>query len=329
MRILLIAANTIYSSDVALLIRRALRELGCEVDTLDVAADLPLQERVRFVDPRDFDYRAFNRRVYRLAVESRPDVVFLYGSNWGLFPATILKIRRQLGSRFVLWEGNFYLWKWFQAESIMLYDCIFCIDSYLVPLLRTSPGHPNVHLLVGAADPLEHAPMDLSDRDRERYGADVCFIGTPHDNRVQLFESLRDFNMKLWGPGWKDTSLKQFACNEPVYGLKKSKIYNASKIVVNLQGPRFQINGVSVRVFEVSCCGAFAITEPKPDLPLYFECGEEITTFESAEDLRAKVEHFLHNEEERKVIAARARARVLAEHTYRHRAQTILEHLAR
>jgi hypothetical protein len=329
MKILMIAANTIYSGDVALLTARALRELGCEVEFMELAADLPLPERIRFVDPLEFDHHAFNRRFYRFACECRPDVVFLYGSNWGVFPATIKQIKKQLGSRFIIWEGNFYLWKWFQAESIMLYDHFFCADSYLVPLLRTSPGHRSVHLLVGAADPLEHAPMELSAEERDRYGADVSFIGTPHDNRVRLFENLRGFKMKLWGPGWENTSLKQFARNEPVYGLKKTRIYNASKIMVNLQGPRFQINGVSPRIFEVSCCGAFAITEPKPDLSLYFEDGKEMTTFDSAEDLRAKVEHFLGNEDERRSVTARARARVLAEHTYRHRAQTILDHLSR
>ena len=325
-RVLIVGAVTVYSSDVPLFLQKAFRELGCKAELFAVNEDLPLLERVFYVGPLEFNYHLFNRRLYRKVVTWHPDVLFVYGSNWGIYPDTIRKLKQRTGCQVIIWEGNFYFWRWFQAESISLYDHFFCGDSYLVPLLKASPGLKSVHFLGGCCDPDEHCQIELSAQDRLRYGADICFIGTPHSNRMELFENLADHQLKLWGDGWDRSSiLRPFAQAEPVYGLKKTKIYNASRISVNLQGPRFQVNGLSVRVFEVAACGGFSITEPKPDLAYFFQPNEEVATFEDVDDLKRKVDYYLSHPDERERMAIRARDRALAEHTYRHRVQRILD----
>lgn len=329
MRVLVVASVTLYSSDVPILLEKALRKLGCETELFAVNEDLPLLERVFYRDPLKFNYRLFNRRFLRKAMSWQPDLIFIYGSNWGIYPETLRRLKDRLGCSVAIWEGNFYLWRWFQSESIALYDHFFCLDSHLIPLLKASTALKSIHFLGGCCDPDEHRSINLSPDEKVRYDTDICFIGTPHANRLQLFENLKSYQLTLWGPGWeKSPALKSFAQTEPVYGLKKTRIYNGARISVNLQSTKFQVNGLSVRIFEVAACGGFSITEAKPDLPLFFNPQDEIETFTDAADLKRKVEYYLGHPKERQEMANRAKRRVLAEHTYTHRAQTILDVVA-
>jgi len=139
-----------------------------------------------------------------------------------------------------------------------------------------------------------------------------------------LFESLTGFNLKLWGKLW-DKFLRPFFVDEPVYGLKKMKIYKASKISINIQNPISQINGISCRIFEVLCCGGFPITENKKDLEKFFKVGEEIVAYNNITDLKQKIEYYLNHSDERKKIAERGRKRVISEHTYKKRMEGLLK----
>jgi spore maturation protein CgeB len=58
-----------------------------------------------------------------------------------------------------------------------------------------------------------------------------------------------------------------------------------------------------------------------------FEPDKEVIVFEDEDDLQRKVEFYLAHPEKLETIARAARRRVLAEHTFDHRAQTILRHL--
>lgn len=82
----------------------------------------------------------------------------------------------------------------------------------------------------------------------------------------------------------------------------------------------------SVRLFEAGACGTPIISDPWPGLEAILVPGREILVAEST----AEVERILRevDEDERHAIAARARMRILGEHTARHRAET-LERLTR
>jgi spore maturation protein CgeB len=59
-------------------------------------------------------------------------------------------------------------------------------------------------------------------------------------------------------------------------------------------------------------------------LPLHFEIKCDIFAFQNTAGMLDGVHYYLKNEMERKEMAENARARVLKEHTYRHRAMEIL-----
>ncbi len=55
---------------------------------------------------------------------------------------------------------------------------------------------------------------------------------------------------------------------------------------------------------------------------------DELATFASMEELQDKIAHFLANPEEREAIAARGQVRVLRDHCYTARMQTLLDFVA-
>lgn len=326
-RVMVVASITLASGDVPLLAIKALRRLGCEARLVAVDEDVPLMEEIRLGNVRRFDRTRFNRRVLSRAREFDPDLLLIYGSNWGVFPKTLQRIKRHTGCRIALWEGNLNYWQWYQVESFRHYDHVFSMDSYPIPMLsKAATGLTKVSFLGVCCDPEEHGPVEVSADESEHLGAEVSFVGGGRPRRRALFERLTDYRMKLWGWGWEESpTLARHMVQETVYGLKKTKIYSCSNICPNLQSGLYQVHGISPRPVEVACCGRAPISEPQPDLARFFDVGDEAVTFASAEDLRRKIDYYLRHPGELERIGERARQRALAEHTYRHRISELLE----
>jgi spore maturation protein CgeB len=332
--VLIVAHLAPGTSDAPLLLARAFGRLGWAAEVFSMDEDLPTVERV--LEPIGMRHehpvwmQLFNRRLRRHLARTRPAALLLFGSNWKVLPAT-LQIARRLGTATALWECNHRLGEPFQRESLAHYDCYFDLDSHFLPIAREQ-GARRVEHLPGCADPEEHHPLALTSRDEARYGADVSFIGSPYPERVPFFEGLGGYRLRLWGTGWEGIAAEGLAVvpgatvREPVYGLKKTKIFRASAINLNIQGARM-VNGENFRLFEIAACEAFCLTTPKPDLDRWFSAGHDLETFDSIEALRTQVARFLPDPAARQARARAARQAVLRSHTYDHRAAQVLDAL--
>jgi spore maturation protein CgeB len=327
--VLIIAGTQVAASDLHLLYARAFERFGWQAHLLPHDSALPFSERVLQQSGLQFSkafFRLFNRRALRAARRLRPDLVIVSGSNWYLVPDTLRRLKREFGCRVVLNEQHLQVFRWYQAESLCMYDHVFTQDSALVPLLRSASAAKSVSLLGPACDPIEHRTLPLSRSEQEDLGADLAYVGWGYPNRLRLFEQLLDFDFRLWGIGWEASrTLVRHFRPEAVHGVKKTKIYNATRVSLNLQSTKYQVDGVTCRPFEIAACGGFCLSEPKKDLGSYFHLGEELVVFEDVEDLKLKLTHYLRHDDERREIAARGRARVLREHTYEHRVREMLE----
>jgi spore maturation protein CgeB len=95
---------------------------------------------------------------------------------------------------------------------------------------------------------------------------------------------------------------------------------------VNFNTTSRQMKGaVNQRVFDVPACGGFLLTDGTRQLASLFEPGQEVAVYHEPEEVPEMVDHYLKNPSRRQAVAAAARRRVLAEHTYAHR----MERLAR
>ena len=86
---------------------------------------------------------------------------------------------------------------------------------------------------------------------------------------------------------------------------------------------------IGTRLFEIAACGAVPLY-PRLDMPsgieeLMEEGVHYVAYDDTIEDLNEKIKYYLEHDEERKQIALRAQTHVLASHTYKNRAEQILQ----
>lgn len=314
------------SSDAGLLIAAAMERAGNLVDVVAIDQQLPVVAEV------GFGLRGTQDRLYRWSmarhVEARvrahqAEGVLVYGSNWALSRGTIQRWRDQ-GTRVVLWEVNNRLWHGEQAAALTAFDAVFVLDSALVPVLRAA-GLRRVDHLPACADPGAHRPVALAPADEERFAAEVSFIGTGHPDRIKLLGGLRDLGLRIYGVGWEaaEVTLASLVRTEPVYGWRKTAVYSASRTTVNVRGPHM-LAGENFRVYEAALCGCLSLSQPGADLAAALTPGEEVVVFDHPDELGAAARTLLADPDRLAGMAAAARARVLAHHTYDHRAEPLL-----
>src|SRR5215217_5718641 len=81
----------------------------------------------------------------------------------------------------------------------------------------------------------------------------------------------------------------------------------------------------SCRPFELASAGAAIVSNPYDGIERWFEPGSELLVVEDADEATAAIVDLLDDPAQAEAMGARARERVLDEHTYRHRARRLLE----
>lgn len=194
-------------------------------------------------------------------------------------------------------------------------------------------GQQNGVYLPLAAQPDFHQPLDMSDVDRRKFGAEISFMGAGYPNRRMAFRELIRPGFKLWGTEWDgDHVLEPYLQMEGrrVTPEECVKIFNGSAINLNLhssvQAKTLVTHGdfINPRTFEVAACGAFQLVDRRTLMPEAF-AEDELAVFDSMGELKDKIEYYLAHPDERQAIAQRGRARVLADHTYANRMRTLLD----
>lgn len=273
--------------------------------------------------------RRINKMLIDAVKEYRPDLLLvLLGEN--ILPETIEKINQQ-GVITVNWVFDTLLFPYrrdYLRNVSYLYDHIFIIDSLdILKFIDIKAKH--IESLPLGCFPRLHRRIDLSEQEVKRFGSDVAFVGTLSAGRQKILEALGDFDLKIWGHWQKKSPILEKSYQEQdVYGEGAVKIYNASKIVVdihNLYGVEKEIFNVTPRVFEVPACGGFLLSGNITQLNEFYKVGEEIIAYKNIEELKGLIRYYLQHEQERKEIARRAYLRAQREHTYTKRLERLLD----
>ena len=247
----------------------------------------------------------------------------------------ILARLRKFGIRTAMWFVEDYeLFQYWQLYA-PLYDVFAVIQKEPFWQALQKIGQNHILYLPLAASPKFHQKLTLDPSEEQMYGADIGFLGAGYPNRRLAFRTLAGKNFKIWGSDWEDEQL--LAKNIQRHGQRISpeesvKIYNATKINLNLHSSMKVdqlVSGgdfVNPRTFELAAMEAFQLVDERTLLPELF-APDELATFASIDELYAKIEFYLHHPKERLAIVAKAKAKVLAAHTYQHRMETLLNYI--
>ena len=260
-----------------------------------------------------WDIRRMNRRLLELVNNQHFNIILLFKGE-DLFPETIKEISEKNGVIIAAWMADDPFSFKNIKKSLMYYNYYFIWDSwYLMPL--RDAGVKNVVYLPPYTIPEVYRKIDLTEEEKEQFVSDLVFVGTWRPDREKILGKLLDFDIKIYGNGWQNNSkLPKKYVNREVNIIEMNKIYNASKIVLNVHHS-WGKNDANFRTFEALGSGGFLIDERKKDIISLFKENEEIVLYESIDELREKIEHFLGDEDSRKRIARKGSEIVNKEHT--------------
>lgn len=316
----------------------ALREIGCLVETFEApdffSAFSALKDLKVSAERQEFLENSFlqvvTQSVLAMVERFEPDLV-LCMAQAPLSRQGLSRLRRD-GVPTAMWFVEDYrLFTYWRAFAPM-YDIFAVIqkEPFLSDLAQNAV--PNALYLPLAAAPAVHKPLELSPAERQRFGAELSFMGAGYPNRRTAFRRLTRYGLKIWGTEWEgDAELapliqmqgRRISTEEAV------KIFNAAAINLNLhssvKADELVSGGdfVNPRTFEIAACGAFQLVDKRALMPELF-AEEDLATFADFAELEEKIAYFASRPDERLAYAERGRQRVLAEHTYAARMRTLL-----
>ncbi len=318
---------------------RALAELGHETHLLDLA---PFYDAFRGLER--FGARRANQRVLESgfcdvlaagvaatvdAIE--PDLVLALAQ--APLNATALKAIGNRGVLRALWFVEDFRVMTYWRELAAHYDHVFTIQTEGCLDAMAEVSDARLAYLPCGFDPRVHRPLELTAAERAEYGSDVSFVGAGYRNRRLAFTRFLDCDFRVWGSDWQGAEglARVLQRNGARIDTEESvRIFNASAVNLNLHSSTYHDgvdprgDFVNPRTFELAGCGAFQVLDARTLLPPLFAPGTELAVAASVDEMRAQSDHYLAHPDERRQMAARARTRALAEHTYARRMEDLL-----
>ncbi|WP_375258707.1 glycosyltransferase [Citreimonas sp.] len=182
--------------------------------------------------------------------------------------------------------------------------------------------------IYNALDPATHHPVPAD----PRFACDLAFLGNrlpDREARVDQFffapaRELPDMRFMLGGSGWEPHAVPD---NVRCLGHVRTADHNAfnvtPRVVLNIARDSMAANGFSpaTRVFEAAGAGACLMTDYWEGIELFLKPGDEVLVARDGQDVTECLRALPPGRDE--AIGERARARILSEHTYAHRARQL------
>ena len=155
---------------------------------------------------------------------------------------------------------------------------------------------------------------------------ELLFVANSRGVRRRVIDDLApiEHDLAVYGRSWTpDLIDPRHVLGEHIPNEELPAYYSAAAIVLNDHWlDMADLGFMSNRLYDAAACGAFVVSDHVVGIEDEFDGG--IATFTDATDLRATVDRFLADPDARAEHAKRARAAVLARHTFGHRVEEIL-----
>jgi spore maturation protein CgeB len=248
-----------------------------------------------------------------LLAAARPDALRIF---WDVdAPATIAAIRQDSGHPV--------------REALSLLDLVLTYGGG-PPVVAAYAGFGARRCvpIYNALDPGSHFPAEA----QPRFAADLGFLGNRLPDREARVESfffeparrLPNRRFVLGGAGWHDKPMPgNVHAIGHVYTYEHNAFNASATAVLNIARDSMAAIGYSpaTRVFEAAGAAACLITDAWEGIELFLAPGSEILVARDGGDVAALLEALTGDDARQ--IGARARARILAEHTYARRALAV------
>ena len=331
MRILVVGAIEGGSLSVGRAIYAAFREIGQDAEFLDYSDFL--DDFVKVVKTKDDDRSAqfllkCNIRLMQRVLDFRPDAILGIAQSPMVNPEILIKLRKT-GIVLCFWFVEDYQIFDYWKSYAPFFNYYFTIQKDPFWGKLREMGCNNFHYLPVAFD-----TNFESRNDPHLPGINVSFVGAPYPNRVHLFSQLQRGDFEIYGDTWVEHGNGSVIIGDRWISDNEARnIYQRSLININLHSspnPNSLGDGdfVNPRTFELAGMGVFQLTDMRDLMPLHFDLKDEVVALNNWEEMKTAIDYFLKHKSERIDFSKRAQQRVLKEHTYRHRAEEIVNLLS-
>jgi spore maturation protein CgeB len=198
-------------------------------------------------------------------------------------------------------------------------DAVYAFDSATLDVLADHYGNATTRLefLPLAVNP---ARFPYGGRPWAERREGLVFLGNNSPARHAMIRQLRSLGVATTAYGPNAESGLRFWRRRRIPPMAAARIYGTYQGVFNMLQPPNTVHGLNLRAYEVAACGGLGTYPLTPDLARSFVADREIITYQNLDELACKTRELFHQPESATRIIAAGRARVLAEHTYAHRA---------
>ena len=161
-----------------------------------------------------------------------------------------------------------------------------------------------------------HHPVTSRADDRNKFGAEVGFVGTYESARAASLHAIAEagISVRVWGNGWQrmDRHHPNLATEgRPVYGDDLVRTYAATDI--NLGFLRKSNRDLQTcRTIEIPACGGFMLHERTDEVGAILAEGREAAYFSDDAELVDQCRYWLDHPERRMAVAASGHMKITA-----------------
>ncbi|MBU1158566.1 MAG: glycosyltransferase [Candidatus Thermoplasmatota archaeon] len=274
-----------------------------------------------------------SRRLEKMVLSSNPDYVLVVKGT---------RISSTLARFCLSNDVTLALWAYDSAQHVPLIKEI--VNDYSLAYFYEStdlmlfPNKSNTKFLPMAYDPSYYHPIH---GDTEN-PIDICFVGSLTDyplRRETIMKLAKSFpnlvievssEPRLYYPLFWLQDYVRFGCRGKLHFGRRSlshaeinTIYGQSRMCLNIHHTQSK-KAVNPRTFEILGSGGFLMSDRRMDGIHDFEVGRDFESYISQADLIEKVQFYIDNPELMRSISNSGHERVLRNHTYQHRARSIL-----
>jgi O-antigen biosynthesis protein len=240
------------------------------------------------------------------------------GDDLALFIALLPQFdveRAPQGAVRVAWIRN-WVDRWIDNESFERYDLAVCATSAFAKRVEARSSVPTLVLPL-ATNPERFSRVAV-DPDLV---ADYAFTGNhwnvdrPMLDRIEVRPG-EDF--RIYGRGWDEVAEARPYFRGPLPYSRLPDLYSSTPVILDDTATP-NLPALNSRVFDALATGALVITD-NPDGSAEFFDGR-LPAATTSQELRTALDHYLGDDDARTELVTELRERVLAEHSYRRRAE--------
>lgn len=252
-----------------------------------------------------------NQKLIQIVDQEKPDVVVSVQFLYEIWTETWDFIRANFTCKTINWCTD-DSWKYKEHSRYFAPHFDLMVTTYEEFLPRYKAQSVNV-LLSSWAVPVQWL-LQPKKADDCRYA--VTFVGSAHGDRKEKIQKLKamGIDVECFGFGWEHGAVKAEEIPD---------IFNNSIISLNFANSSGE-NQIKARVFEVTGCGGFLLTENAKNLNTFFN-EDEIALYNGIEDCARQIQYYLSNSQQRDTMVFKSFEKVANTHTYAERFKLILD----